>query len=255
MSDVSNTGGAEGAEPEIQEEVSTGVDDGEIENGEGGENEADGGEEGSEGQEGQVASGGATPSRGETRQQKLANELNKAREREAALQARLTQILTTQQQAPAHDVAAQQAEAQRVAAMDPLERQAYEADKRVKALEAQVANLGFAQQDGLDRARFEAKAAVVPLYAKYMPQVEKTLQEMRATGVNTTREAILDYLYGKAQRLKAEQALKDGTNKKVSAAAAGRVASVNGRPANLRGDASGVGGGKSLEDKLRGVPL
>ena len=190
-------------------------------------------------------------SRRTLRVQKLEKERDAERTRAAELQNRLNEVLMAQRQP--QDDAARRAEEARVAQMDPLERKEYEQQKKIDALQAQVANLGFAQQDGLDRARFEAKAELNPVYKKYAASVESTLQEMRAKGVNTTREALLTYKLGEAQRKKLEAGAGEGKRRKEAAQA--RVNKVNGRPANLRGDSSGSGKGKTEEDRLRGVQI
>lgn len=190
------------------------------------------------------------PSRRTIRVQKLEKERDAERQRASELQARLDGVLAAQRQ-PVNDEA-RRAEEARVAAMDPAERERYEDKKQLAALSAQVSNLGFAQEDGLDRARFEAKAEVDPLYKKYADSVEKTLQDMRAKGVNSSREAILTYKIGEAALRKKAQGV--GADKKKQAAQA-RVNSTKGRPANLRGDSSGSGKGKTEEDRLRGVQI
>lgn len=195
---------------------------------------------------------GKQPSRRTIRVQKLEKERDAERQRATELQNRLNEVLMQQRQ-PQQDDAARRAEEARVAAMDPVERERYEDKKRIDALQQQVSNLGFAQQDGLDRARFEAKAELNPVYKKYAADVEKTLQEMRAKGVNTTREALLTYKLGEAARKKLEAGMGDGAKRKAAAQA--RVNKVNGRPANLRGDNSGSGKGKTEEDRLRGVQI
>ena len=195
---------------------------------------------------------GKQPSRRTLRVQKLEKERDAERQKAAELQARLDGILMAQRQ-PAQDDAALRAEQARVAAMDPAERERYEDKKRIDALQAQVSNLGFAQADGLDRARFEAKAELNPVYKKNAPAVEKALEEMRAKGVNTTREALLTYKLGEAARKKLEAGAGDGKRRRD--AAQNRVSKVNGRPANMRGDSSGTGKGKTEEDRLRGVQI
>ena len=194
---------------------------------------------------------GKSVSRRTIRVQKIEKERDSERARAAELQNRLNEILTAQRQP--QDDAARRAEEARVAQMDPLERKEYEQQKKIDALESQVANLGFAQQDGLDRARFEAKAEINPVYKKYAEAVESTLQEMRAKNVNTTREALLTYKLGEAQRKKLEAGEGEGRRRREAAQA--RVSKANGRPANLRGDNSGSSRGKTEEDRLRGIQI
>jgi hypothetical protein len=194
---------------------------------------------------------GKQPSRRTIRVQKLEKERDAERTRATELQNRLNEVLTAQRQP--QDDAARRAEEARVAAMDPLERKDYDQQRKIDALTQQVSNLGFAQADGLDRARFEAKAELNSVYKKYAASVESTLQEMRAKGVNTTREALLTYKLGEAHRKKLEAGAGEGQRRKAAAQA--RVNKVNGRPANLRGDNSGSGKGKTEEDRLRGVQI
>lgn len=190
-------------------------------------------------------------SRRTARVQKLEKERDTERTRAAELQGRLDGILAMQRQAQPDD-AAQRAEAARVAAMDPAERERYEDKQRIEALSRQVANLAHSQEDNLDRARFEMRLEHEPALKKYADSVEKALGEMRTKGVNSSREAILKYKLGEEayDRLMS----KKGAEQRKQAAQK-RVASVNGRPANVRGDNTGGGKGKTEEDRLRGVQI
>lgn len=139
----------------------------------------------------------------------------------------------------------------KVDAMDPVDRVAYLADKQIRGLQAQIQGLGFQTQDGTDRASYEAKASVNPLYQKYQPEVEKRLQSMRSNGVNSTREAILTYIIGEDAMKRAAQ--KPDPQRRSNAAR--RVEKANGKSANTRSDAAGSRSDKSLEDRLRGVQI
>lgn len=191
-------------------------------------------------------------SRGTARVQKLAKERDAAAEEAKTLRQRLVDVEAAHRNDPAR-AEQERAEAARVAAMDPAERERYEDRKLITTLQAQVQNLGFSQADGLDRARFEAKTELNPVYKKYAAEVETALQDMRTKGVNTTREAILTFKLGEAARKKLEAGAVGGQKRK--AAAEGRVAKVNGRSANIRSDAPSTGKGKTEEDRLRGVQI
>jgi hypothetical protein len=191
-------------------------------------------------------------SRRTARVQKLEKERDEANQREALLRQQLADVQAAQRNDPQRAEQARQ-EAARVAAMDPEERERYQDRQQIAALQSQVQNLGFAQEDGLDRARFEAKAELNPVYKKYANAVEKTLGEMRAKGVNSTREAILTYKLGEAAREKLEVGSVGGQRRRV--AAEGRVRSAQGRPANVRGDTGGGRAGKTEEDRLRGMQI
>jgi hypothetical protein len=229
--------------PDDEEDVLLDLDEGE------GDEEEPTDEPAGQGDESQPT--GQQPSRRTVRVQKLEKERDDARKRELELQARLDSILSGQGRAESE--AAQRAEQERIAKMDPIEREAYQKDKAIKDLQAQVRNLGFAQEDGLDKARFEAKAEMNPVYKKYAAEVEKTLLEMRAKGVNTTREALLTYKLGEAARKRLEAGASQGRTR--AAAATSRVRSVQGRPANLRGDSGTGKRGDSLEERLKGVQI
>ena len=191
-------------------------------------------------------------SRRTARVQKLEKERDTAAQEAATLRQRLADVEAANRNDPQRAEAARQ-EAARVAAMDPAERERYEDKKAITALQTQVQNLGFAQQDGLDRARFEAKAEFNPVYKKYAPAVEEELQRLRANGFNSNREAVLTYKLGEATRKKLEAGSAGGQRRKD--AAGERVRKVNSRPANLRGDGSGSRQGKTEEDRLRGVQI
>ena len=243
-------GGADVPDDEDDLLADLGDDQGEGDD-EGQDDEQDEGDDEGQNQNAGQQHNGQQPSRRTIRVQKLERERDEEREQRAALQARLDAVLAgqTNQQTEA----ARQAEAERIAKMDPAEREKYQSDQKIRQLEAQVQNLGFAQTDGLDRARFEAKAELNPIYKKYAPQVERTLQEMRAKGVNATRESILTYKLGEAARKKLEAG--SGQSQRRKDAAQGRVNKAQGKPANLRGDSGTQRRGDNVEDRLRGVQI
>lgn len=231
--------------PELDDEV-----DGE---GTGDEAEGEGGteDEGGEGEGGDAAPAadeGAKPSRQTLRVQNALKERDTERAEKERYRLELEELKRNAARPVQEDPAIEKA---RVDAMDPVDRVAYLADKQIKVLQAQIQGLGFQTQDGTDRASYEAKASVNPLYEKYKPEVEKRLQSMRSNGVNSTREAILTYLIGE-DAMKRAAAKPDGQRRSN---AARRVERANGKPANARSDAAGSRSDKSLEDRLRGVQI
>ena len=219
-----------------------------------------------EGKEGDVEGEGedATAATDTAPQSRSSKRIQALREREAAataeaklLKERLEQVLAEQRkQPPMVDEAAARAEAERVAAMDPVERRIYESEKKTAALQAQVNGLGFHISDATDKARFEAKAEINPVYKKYADRIEKGLSDMRKNNANTTREALLTYYIGEDARKRLES--KTGSDQRRRAAAT-RVERTQGRPATARSD---VGGSRSdanslaaLEKRLAGVPI
>lgn len=228
--------------PELDTEAEEGTEaEGEGEEGES-EDEAEGSEEtAAAGDEGKV-------SRRTARVQKLEKERDDYREK-------YEKLLTDARNQPAQPVLPREdpaVEQAKIAAMEPVDRVAYLADKRIQALEAQLGNLGFQTQDSSDKASYDARCAFDPLYEKYKPRVETALASMRANRANSTREAILTYLIGEDARKRAAEK-PDGQRRR--AAAASRVEKANGKSANMRSDASTSKAEKSLEDRLRGKQI
>lgn len=234
------------AAPELDTEVEDESTETEVEDEGESEGEAEGGEE-------KPAAGeGEQVSRRTLRVQKLAEERDAERAETARLRTELDNLKRAETARMQVDPAAARAEAERLAAMEPTERALYESNKRIEALQNQVANLGHITQDASDKASFEAKAVIDPLHAKYKDRVETTLQGMRAKGVNANREAILTYLIGEeAQKRATQKPMKQGRKD----AAASRVERAQGKAPSTRSDAGGSRSEKSLEDRLRGVQI
>lgn len=179
--------------------------------------------------------------------QELKKERNEERERAARYEAQLQRLMETQ----AQQVAAQngQTEQQRVAEMDPTDRVAYLANKQAEYMQNQISRLEFQVKDGQDQARFQAQAAIDPLYAKYSDKVEKALAEMRSKGTTAEREKILKYFVG-------EEVVEKRTSAgiaKIKEAAAQRVAAATGKPIGARGEINGGKKGKTAEERLEGI--
>lgn len=187
-------------------------------------------------------------SRGQQRQQVLANRAKAAEQEAKALKEELAlERQRLQLERKAKDDAA---EAERIAAMDPTERELYSSRKEINNNKQALAYINFKIEDSSDKSQYSAKSIVNPLYAKYADRVEAKLAEMRKGGQNTTREVVLDFLIGRDARLKAEQGDPGAKRRK----AASRVDAARSKPARGRSDAGGYKPkGKSAEDRLDGV--
>jgi hypothetical protein len=136
-------------------------------------------------------------SRGEQRQQRLANELREARQREADLNRRLDLALTARPQ-PTQQGESPEARAQRLALLTPEERIREELQETRREFAAIAQRQQFATTEAGDRAAFQAKATVDPLFKKWEAKVEAELMALRSQGSNVEREKLMYYLIGKA---------------------------------------------------------
>ena len=194
------------------------------------------------------------------RVQALANERKALRDKaeaieqqNAELRKQFAEVLKAQQEGRnTHNAAA---EAERLALMEPHERVAYEADKKIMEMRQQVAQIQFASVDTQDRSTFLSKASADPTRQEYATKVETALAEMRAKGMNTSRDDIYYYLLGKDLDSKRQGQGSKGTATSNKATASQRVAMARGAPVSARGDASTARRGKSLEERLADIPL
>jgi len=170
------------------------------------------------------------PTRGEQRQQRLANELREARQREADLNRRLDLALAARSPQPQQGESPE-ARAQRLALLTPEERITAELQEARREFSGELQRMRFSNQDGTDRAAFQAKATVDPLYKKWEPKVEAELTQLRQQGMNVERERLMYYLIGKAA-VEARGASK-GTQR---AAGQQRVRQQTTRPGNSGSD-------------------
>lgn len=148
-----------------------------------------------------------------------------------------------------------QAEQQRIAAMDPYERQAYEAAQREQGLRNQINQIQVQTWASNDRADFRDACADKPHLAKIKDEVERTFQERLRAGQPVDRNTIAAYILGKK--------LIEGGAKKArqsQAAAAENRQAQAARPGSARSDAGGGRGagerrGVTLAQKLDGVNI
>ena len=205
------------------------------------------------------------PTRGQTRHQKLANQLKEERaerakereEREKLIAERATlaaQLEHERQSKTAGQSGAEKrAEEERLQLLSPEERMAYNADRRAQALEQRINAMEWQNHDGSEKAAFRAQAAHDPLVEKFQDEVERMRAEDIKKGYAASRDEYLNFIVGRELRKDAAKKLsakKDSANK--------RVDSVTSKSAKARGDVSGTkkGKGNSLEEleaRLSGI--
>ena len=170
------------------------------------------------------------PSRGERRFQILTSELQEQRRRNDELNRRLDGILAGQTTRPPQGETPEARE-QRLALLTPEERITQTLRESEVRHASEMRGLQFAVLDGNDRAAFEAKATVDPLFAKWKPRVETELATLRQQGQNVDREKLMYYLIGKnAVETRKEQ----GKRQRVEAGR--RVNGQRTRPSNSGSD-------------------
>jgi hypothetical protein len=173
------------------------------------------------------------PSRGERRYQTLSNELKEARQRNEELNRRLDAVIAGQGRPQQGETP--ETRAQRLALLTPEERiqETLREDREQHRREMQ--SVQFVVQEGSDKAAFEAKATVDPLYEKWKPKVEAELSSLRAKGQNVEREKLMFYLIG----ANAVEARKQQAGRQ-RADARGRVTRQQTRPSNSGSDTTGT---------------
>lgn len=139
----------------------------------------------------------AQPSRRDTRIQTL-TEAARQKDAELAEVRRRLDDLSRQMTQPRVQAESPEQRAARFALMTPQEQMAEtlrESEQRTATLVQQVQ---MQSADAADRAAFQSRAAVDPLYAKWGPKVEGKLAELRARGNNVEREVLLKFMIGEA---------------------------------------------------------
>ena len=185
-----------------------------------------------DGDEAESSEEDAAPKRGETRQQRLANENRLLRESKAAADAEIR----TLRERPTRDDSGESARirAEKLALMDPTERRIFEQDERIERMNRDMQGVNFNLADNTDKLAFERKALQNPMYAKNADWVEQQLKNERAQGRYPTREALallkIGYDVANAKPSKKLAAKK--------AEAAERVKSAKAPATNARSDVS-----------------
>lgn len=149
-----------------------------------------------------------------------------------------------------HTVKDAAAEAELLSQMDPVQRVAYEADKKINALNAEINRVKLSSLDSTDKATFLSKAQNDSVRTRLSAEVEKNLADMRSKGINAPREEIYYYLLGKEL---VEQKNKSGGKNPDKQAARARIDSTNGRSSSVRSDASSSRKGKTAEERLENM--
>lgn len=89
-------------------------------------------------------------------------------------------------------------EAARLSLMQPEERSDYKLNKALRQVDEISRRSAFQASEVADKAAFEAKVQMDPLYAKLAPDVEKELATLRAGGQNVPREILFQLAVGRA---------------------------------------------------------
>lgn len=198
--------------------------------------------------------------RGQTRQQKLANQLKQEREERQRERKERDELIADRarkeaeldhykrQQTESQSATQRKAEEDRLALLDPTERALYEANVRFQNLERRLNQSEFQRQQDQDRDRFHAKASSDPTYGKYADQVEEMYQEGLKRGVSAPREELHSLILGR--ELKKDMAKKLSSKKDT---AKKRIDTVTSKPATARGDVGASKKGKTVEERLAGL--
>lgn len=193
--------------------------------------------------------------RGPSRVQRLANEARQEREARIAAEAEV-KAFREARSTPSVDHEEARRQAERLALMDPQERKFFEQEQTIKRLQEGQQLTQLQMQDYADKATYDAKVTVNPVYAKHKDWVENALTSERKAGRNPSRELLLRIKIG--DDALASKPSKSAAREKENAAV--RVGSAKGAPISARGDAGAkkAGKGDSVDDlyeRLKGVPI
>ena len=191
------------------------------------------------------------PSRRDRRIETLTASLAEERRLREDTNRRLDVLLAGQQNRPPAGESPE-ARAQRLALLTPEERITAELQDAKQTFSREMQVVRFQSEDNGDRAAYEAKATVDPLYAKWRPKVEAELTDLRRQGMNVSRERLMYYLIGK-NAVEGRQAVKGPQR----AAAQTRVNAQRTRPSNSGSDVQGTRRDRtaSLERRLENQSL
>lgn len=133
-------------------------------------------------------------SRGERRNQRLANELREQRERNDRIERDLQELRRSQQ-------ASQQPQQrdptrEEMALWTPEERMNYNLERSNRQFQTTLQQMQAQQQDQLDRSSFDMLCAKDPRAQKLANEVETRLQDMRRQGQNVQRELLFKFILG-----------------------------------------------------------
>ena len=238
----------EGTEPDsgTNGEVAEGQDDGVGE----GDDEPEGSTEHVDDAEDDGESEDVAPrrSRAETRFQKLANEAKEAKTKAEAAEAEVRAMRVAQAQQNQH--LTQQQEAERLALMTPEERADYKISRFERDAHIRAQNQELRTQALVDKASYDAKATINPVYAKYKDEVDAQFEERMKAGRPVEREVILKFMLG-------ERALNGALSSTRKAKAQGqrRIDAQRTSSGNSKGDRSAERqkAGNTAESRLKDV--
>lgn len=191
------------------------------------------------------------PSRAASRIQNLSNSVREERSRREAMEREIADLKAQQnvRSNVSHEEAARIRE-EKLSIMEPHEKRVFLQDEEIQRLKSAQLATQFHVMDTGDKAAYEAKATLNPVYAKHQPAVEKALASLRANGNNAAREELLKWVIGH----EALSAKPTKANAAAKQAAAMRVSAAKSKPTSARGDAGFyTGKGSTVEDRLRGV--
>lgn len=187
----------------------------------------------------------AAPSRRENRVQKLSNELREERDARIRTETQLEELRRGRSTPHTNPEEARRIENEKLALMDPQERENYRRDKEMESLKQGMAMTQFQMRDAMDKSGFLTEASSNPVAAKYAADVEKLYQEALKAGNFVPRLSLFKYKLGEV----AYETAKKPAGKKVveqKKAAAERVESAKGKPMSGKSDAGSKKGGDDL---------
>lgn len=137
------------------------------------------------------------PSRREARIAALVEAQRSEKERNDRLERQLEELRTSRNQPQARQESPEEENA-RMALMAPEERSEYRLNKALRQVDAITRQSEFRSQEISDKAAFDAKCSIDPVYKRLAPKVEETLKELRAAGQNVPRQVLYYLELGKA---------------------------------------------------------
>jgi len=140
----------------------------------------------------------------------------------------------------------------RLEMMTPDERAEYRVNRALATFQREQQLTAYRTQEQLDKQSFDTECRTNHLARRYANEVEEELNKVRAEGGNAPRQTVFYYVMGRAL---ANQEAK--TRDKRAATTQTRMRSAAVRPSSSRSDAASGRSqrGKSLEDRLDGVPI
>ena len=128
----------------------------------------------------------------------------------------------------------------RAADVTEMERWQIQANRTLRATQAEARQAMFQAQDMSDRARFESKISTEPRRAKYTERVEEEVKKAQSRGQMASREDVYYWMLG-----------KDIADGKLKPKAKSSPAVPRGKSPAVRSDVQGRGRPSSDRDKLR----